>query len=189
MGWANENGSVVQEKVGLCAACHGPTGVSTNPIWPNLAGQHALYLKKQLYDLKAGKQRFSDVMAPFVASLSEEDIASLALFYSKQVAPISKTEVINTRGAQLYRGGDSKKQIPACIACHGPSGLGNGYAGFPSVAGQQVDYTISQLQAFKNKARTNDLSAMMQTISARMDENDMKAVAEYMCGLESSKEK
>ncbi len=46
-----------QEKSTLCAACHGPKGVSTNPLWPSLAGQHEGYLKKQLLDFKDNKKR------------------------------------------------------------------------------------------------------------------------------------
>ncbi len=172
-----------QEKATLCAACHGPTGVSVNAMWPNLAGQHMTYLIKQLHDLKEGKLRHSPIMAPFVAALTDDDMASLALFYSKQSAPKHHKNKKNTRGAQLYRVGDTKKHITACIACHGPKGRGNDLAGFPVLSGQQVDYSIQQLQAFKEKSRQNDLNAMMRMISGRMSDEDMKAVSQYVSSL------
>lgn len=96
-----------QEKSAVCAACHGQNGISTNAQWPNLAGQHSTYLIKQLKDFKSGTLRSSSVMAPFVAGLNDEDIASLALYYSKQTLPIVKNEEGMQRGMQLYRGGRS----------------------------------------------------------------------------------
>ena len=170
-----------QEKATMCAACHGPTGVSMNPMWPNLAGQHAAYLVKQLRDIKTGSLRHADIMMPFVASLSDDDMASLALFYSKQPPSIpGGAQQEEPRGVQLYRMGDVEKKITACIACHGPSGTGNEEAGFPSLTGQHASYAIQQLQAFKENTRQNDLNAIMRTISARMSMEDMKAVADYL---------
>ncbi len=70
-----------REKAALCAACHGPNGISSNPLWPNLAGQHEAYLAKQIRDFRDGARE--DIsMQPFVAQLSEQDIADLAAFYA-----------------------------------------------------------------------------------------------------------
>lgn len=173
-----------QEKSTLCAACHGPAGVSTMPEWPNLAGQHPPYTIKQLHDYQEGKHRQAGVMGPIVAQLTEQDISDLATYYAKQPIPQGITpQKYLKRGEQLYRGGDFDKHITACIACHGPTGQGNAQAGFPVVAGQQVGYTVAQLQAFKDKVRSNDLNAIMRDISARMDVDDMTAVAHYINGL------
>ena len=70
-----------REKAALCAACHGPNGISVNPLWPNLAGQHEAYLAKQIRDFRDGVRE--DIsMQPFVTGLSEQDIADLAAFYA-----------------------------------------------------------------------------------------------------------
>ena len=70
-----------RDKAALCAACHGPNGISSNPLWPNLAGQHEAYLQKQIRDFRDGVRE--DIsMQPFVAQLSEQDIADLAAFYA-----------------------------------------------------------------------------------------------------------
>lgn len=167
-----------------CAACHGQTGVSTNPLWPNLAGQHASYLIHQLEDFKKGITRNAALMTALSASLTEQEFKDLADFYAKQPLPHGTTpEKFLKRGELLYRGGDFDKQITACIACHGPKGTGNAQAGFPVLSGQQALYTIQQLQAFKDGKRSNDLNSIMRTISSRMSQEDMEAVAYYVQGL------
>ena len=172
------------EKAALCTACHGVQGNSTNPDWPNIAGQHSSYLKKQLLDYKKGKTRTAPTMTAIVAGLSDKDIEDLSRFYAglprgTGTVPIKYLK----RGEALYRGGDLEKQITACVACHGPNGLGNKEAGFPALSGQHASYLRLQLEAFKNKARLNDYNAIMRDISLRMDKDDMEAVAFYMQGL------
>lgn len=172
------------KKSNACAACHGERGVSNQPQWPNLAGQYATYLLKQLQDYKQGTTRQNAVMKAQVANLSEQDMQKLAVFYSKlPYAEGSTPTAYLNRGQQLYRGGDFAKHITACIACHGPKGTGNGEAGFPVLSGQEPQYTIQQLQAFKDNTRRNDLNSIMRDISAKMNEEDMKAVAYYIAGL------
>ena len=173
-----------REKSMVCAACHGATGISINPVWPSLAGQHAPYLIKELRDFKLKKGRDDPTMTPMSINLSEQDMADLAIFYAKQPLPTGSTpQKYLTRGEQLYRGGDFNKHITACIACHGPKGTGNAQAGFPVLCGQHAAYTILQLQAFKVNKRSNDLNSIMRDISARMDTDDMEAVAHYIAGL------
>ena len=173
-----------QNKSTICAACHGSNGISINPMWPNLAGQHSRYLAKQLHDFKQNHGRNAPTMGPMVAHLNEQDMDDLAAYYSKQPLPEGITpKKYLKRGERLYRGGDFSKHITACIACHGPSGHGNAEAGFPSLSGQNAAYTILQLQAFKDKKRCNDLNSIMQNISGRMDVDDMTAVANYIAGL------
>ncbi len=173
-----------QEKSTVCAACHGATGISINPLWPNLAGQHATYLVKQLHDFKNMKTRNAPTMTPMVTNLTEQDMNDLAAFYARQPLPEGSTpQKYLKRGEQLYRGGDFSKHITACIACHGPAGLGNAQANFPVLSGQHAAYTVQQLQAFKDKKRSNDLNSIMRDISARMSLEDMQAVANYVAGL------
>lgn len=181
---AANNANKMPEKAALCSACHGPNGNSTNPVWPNIAGQHSSYLDKQLHDYKQGTTRKDPTMAAIVANLSDMDMSELARYYSTQpIMESSVPEKYLKRGEQLYRGGDFDKHITACIACHGPRGTGNAEAGFPLLSGQHAPYTILQLEAFKNKTRQNDLNAIMRDISSKMDPEDMKAVAWYIQGL------
>ena len=173
-----------QEKSIICAACHGPTGISNNPEWPTLSGQHANYLIKQLNNFKAQQGRSLPAMSAMVLNLSPQDMDDLAAFYANQPLPEGATpKQYLKRGEQLYRGGDFSKHITACIACHGPKGHGNAEASFPALSGQHAAYTILQLQAFKNHSRQNDLNAIMQDISSHMSTEDMTAVAHYIEGL------
>jgi cytochrome c553 len=70
-------------KSAICSSCHGPAGISSNPMWPNLAGQHEAYLAKQIKDFRDGKRK-DPMMAPMVAALSDDDIANLAAYYAAQ---------------------------------------------------------------------------------------------------------
>lgn len=177
------NSLAQDDKVTLCAACHGPQGISTTIQWPNLAGQHPKYLSKQLKDMQTG-QRSVPTMQGIVASLQEQDIKELADYYAKIPAAQGSTpQKYLKRGEQLYRGGDFNKRISACIACHGPKGTGNAQAGFPLIAGQHAAYTMQQLFAFKNGSRSNDLNHIMHDISKKMNKEDMEAVAHYIEGL------
>lgn len=172
------------EKATLCTACHGLQGNSSNQEWPNIAGQHSSYLKKQLLDYKKGKTRTAPTMLAIVAGLTDKDIEELSLYYASLPGATGRVpQKYLKRGEVLYRGGDLDKHIAACIACHGPNGHGNKQAGFPVLSGQHATYLRLQLEAFKNKARLNDYNAIMRDISARMDKEDMEAVAFYMQGL------
>ena len=69
-------------KAAVCAACHGQSGISSNPLWPNLAGQQEAYLAKQIKAFRDGER--TDVsMQPFVANLTDQDIEDLAAYYAK----------------------------------------------------------------------------------------------------------
>lgn len=178
------NSASVQDKIVVCNACHGPQGVSVNPLWPSLAGQHAPYLLKQMMDFKQNRGRSSPLMATALADLTEQDMNEIAAFYAQLPTPdalIPKKDF--NRGQQLYRGGDFSKHITACIACHGPKGTGNTEANFPALSGQQAPYLTLQLQAFKNHQRQNDLNSIMRDIAKRMSLEDMQAVSNYAAGL------
>ena len=174
-----------QEKAEMvCAACHGKDGNSINPLWPNLAGQHPKYLVMQMQAFKLAKQRKDASMMGMMMPLSEQDMQNVAAYFAKQPRKIGQADPKTLkRGQQLYRGGDSGKQISACIACHGPKGTGNEQAGFPALSGQHAAYIVAQLQEYKAGKRTTDLNHIMRDIASRMDKADMEAVANYISGL------
>ena len=70
-------------KAVICSACHGIDGNSPNPLWPHLAGQHAVYLAKQMKAFRDG-QRKDPVMAPMAMALSDTDIEDLSAYYASQ---------------------------------------------------------------------------------------------------------
>lgn len=173
-----------EDRAQVCGACHGAQGISVNPEWPHLAGQHAAYLIKELHDFKRGDTRNAPTMTPLTAYLTDEDIENIAAYYAqRQRAHGNTPKAYLARGETLYRTGDRSKQITACIACHGPDGKGNAQAGFPMLCGQQPAYTTQQLQAFKSGKRSNDISSIMHNISSHMSDDDMDAVAHYLAGM------
>lgn len=70
-------------KSATCVTCHGPGGVSINPLWPNLAGQHEAYLAGQIKAFRDGV-RSDPLMTPMVAALTDADIANLAAYFAAQ---------------------------------------------------------------------------------------------------------
>lgn len=172
----------------VCAGCHGPDGNSAIPTNPNLAGQHAEYITKQLTNFKAvgGKpaERNNPIMGGMVAALSTEDMANLGAYFSKQTPrpDTAKDKGLAEKGQKLYRGGNAATGVPACAACHSPNGAGIP-AQYPRLAGQHVEYTLAQLKAFRAEERTNDINKIMRTIAAKMSDQEMKEVAEYVAGL------
>lgn len=184
MIYAQEEQEKTLNKAIVCTACHGQEGNSSNPEWPNIAGQHPKYFVKQLQDMQNSSLRDAPTMNALAATLSAQDMDDLATYYAKMpLAQGSTPKEFVSRGEQLYRGGDFAKRVTACIACHGPKGTGNAQAGFPLLSGQHAAYTVLQLQAFKSGKRKNDLNHIMQNISSRMSAEDMEAVAHYIEGL------
>ena len=171
-------------KVATCVACHAKDGNSLNPIWPKLAGQHVIYTVKQLEEFKQGEKgpRNNASMQSMAAVLSDSDMIDIATYFSKQKIVVGKVDLKWVeRGQQLYRGGDLKRGISACAACHGPRGEGNLLAKFPALSGQHAGYTQEQLKHFKNGIRRN--GPMMTDIAKRMQNKDIQAVSAYIEGL------
>lgn len=170
-------------KSAACAACHGADGNSAAPTFPKLAGQGANYLAKQLADFKSGERK-NAIMQGQVAALSDADMTNLAAYYASQTPKLGKTkpEFVEL-GEKLYRGGNTKSGVPACMSCHGPKGVGNAPAKFPALRGQFAGYTESTLKAFRNGERSNDAGQMMRNIAAKMSNDEIKAISEYVVGL------
>lgn len=206
-------------KVAVCAACHGPGGASTTPAFPKLAGQHEGYLYQQMVDVQNG-DRIVASMVGILDGLTDQDLQDIAAYYAAQ--PISYGRVVNPNpvntdglteeevasaeqaalnkvielGEKLYYGGNPDTGVPACAACHSPSGLGNKMAGYPQLGGQHADYTAKQLYAFQagylyergqamsEDMRVNDGDTMiMRTTAFKLKEHEIEALANYIQGL------
>lgn len=171
------------QKAAVCGACHGVTGNSVNPEWPNLAGQPEAYVVAQLKAFKEGK-RSNALMTPMAVALSEKDMQDLGAHFAQQTPTGLEADPSNWKtGEKLYRGGDPARGIPACIACHGPQGRGNGPAGYPALRGQHGVYAYAQLKAFKGGARSSAGNDIMVSVTDRMTDEEMRALASYLQGL------
>jgi cytochrome c553 len=165
----------------VCAACHGPDGNSIAPIYPKLAQQHPEYIVKQLTEFKAGK-RANPIMLGFASTLSEEDMKNIAYWVSAKPSKpgFAKEKDLVTLGERIYRGGIADRQVPACAGCHSPNGAGIP-AQYPRLAGQNADYAVAQLTAFRDGVRINSLQ--MTGVAAKLNDREIKAVSDYIAGL------
>lgn len=171
----------------VCAACHGPGGNSVNPVWPKLAGQHAGYTFKQLQAFKLPQPespRFNAIMHAQVQALDEETMKNLAAYFATQTMQVGAADpALVETGERIYRGGIPEKNVPACIACHGPAGDGNAAANYPKIGGQHAAYMVNQLKLYASGERRTDPNQMMRNIASLMSEEEMQAVASYVQGL------
>ena len=166
----------------VCGACHTADGSRGSPANPILQGQHPEYLVKQLTEFKSGK-RDSAVMKGMASTLSDEDMKNVAAFYAaKQAKPgTAKSKDLVTLGEKIYRGGIADRKVPACAGCHSPSGAGIP-AQYPRLASQHADYTELQLKNFRDGVRKNN--AVMTGVAAKMNDREIKAVSDYIAGLQ-----
>ena len=178
-------------KAAVCSACHGPNGNSTNPDWPRLAGQSAVYIVEQLRLFRSGV-RNNPVMKPLASSLSDQDIDDLAVYYEAQTPVGLEADPSYWKaGEALYLRGDRAHEVPACVACHGPVGRGNLSAGYPSLRAQQSVYVVKQLNDYASGARytatkpetASRNGVMMFTIARRLSPEQIRDVASYVQGM------
>lgn len=181
--YADDAADAGKSKAAVCGACHGMDGNSASPQFPKLAGQNASYIQAQLANFKSGKRQ-NAIMQGQAANLSEQDMAAVAAYFSSQKVSVGEADAGQVKqGEQLYRNGNRDKDVPACLACHGPTGAGNLPMKVPSLAGQHSAYVVAQLQNYANGSRSTDPNKMMETIAGRLSPADMQAVAAYIEGL------
>ncbi|WP_219136103.1 cytochrome c [Janthinobacterium sp. UMAB-60] len=167
-----------------CVSCHGAAGNSTITVNPKLAGQHESYIYKQLVDFTT-PERNQPVMTTYAKMLSDADKKNIAAYLGAQLSKpgAAKNKDTIDLGKKIYRGGIASKQVAACASCHGATGNGIPVQ-YPRIAGQHQDYTVAQLTMFRStKADARKNSAQMHTIAARMSDDEIAAVADYIAGL------
>lgn len=173
-------------KAPVCFACHGPGGNGAiNPEWPKLAGQHSSYIAEQLGEFK-GAQRKNPVMLGQASALSDADMSNLAAYFAAQpaVPGVASKDAIAV-AQPLYRAGDAARGIPACAACHGPTGAGNAAAQFPRIGGQNSAYAANQLKSYKSGERgAAGKGQIMATIAAKLSDQEIQALSSYVSGLQ-----
>ncbi len=175
-------------KVEVCTACHAADGNSVIPAYPKLAGQGERYLLRQLRAIKRGDWNIP-LMAGQLDTMSDQDLQDIAAFYADgRMSPGATDPDLLQHGQQIYRAGIAARGVPACMACHSPTGAGNAPAGYPHLAGQHAEYILERLEQYRDgKAEYerpyDETARIMSDVTAGMLYNDMKAVASYIQGL------
>ncbi|MCG9695583.1 c-type cytochrome [Shewanella sp. Isolate11] len=170
----------------LCGSCHGPTGQGVEPLGPRLAGLSAEYISQQIKLFQTGKRQ-NATMAPMSMTLQGDAIEQVAQYFSSQevalVTPHLRGEsaVYANPTIKLVYQGDWDRLIPACVTCHGPSGLGGGQ--FPRLAGQQASYIKTQLLAWQAETRSGDADNMMGNIAKKLTVKEIDELAKYFAEI------
>lgn len=171
-----------------CGACHGADGNSASPF-PKLAGLGEKYLLKQMRDIRDGVRSVPTMVGQLDGKV-DQDLADIAAFFSSQTRSGGQTDpALLALGAKVFRSGVAERNVPACMACHSPTGQGNAPAGFPALAGQHAQYVADQLRAYRKgyedpAGRTNDGDAkIMRTIAFGLSDKEIDAVSSYVAGL------
>jgi cytochrome c553 len=184
LGNPNIEATVLAQQV--CSNCHGMMGNAVSPNFPNLAGQVEPYVVAQLNSFKSRNRRDPagfEYMWGLSRSLSDQQIAGLAAYYAAQSPRPSPQEGTASQieaGRVLFESGASDNQVPPCVGCHGPKGLGQG--AFPRLAGQHADYVVKQLTGFQ---RTDDRpdGAVMKVVAHNLTAQNIVNVASYVQSL------
>lgn len=198
--WGDANNGATL--AGACAACHGLDGNAMQQNAPRIAGQNELFVARQLALFKSGErnQNLAALMAPFAMPLSPQDMRDLGAHYATQAsgAGVADDTVITDAdspyegmkfyevGQKLYRQGDFARDLPACMACHGPSGGGNPGPGYPHVGGQDANYVAQRLQLYRDGNSNRQDPAqfdLMAGISKKLTDLEIQALGSYMQGL------
>jgi cytochrome c553 len=157
-----------------CAICHGPTGLSRADS-PNLAGQYASVVYKQLRDFKDGV-RVNAVMTPFAVNLSEQDMQDLAAYYHYLPRLPPYHPVSEVPAPRIVVSGAPLRGIAPCGSCHGSI---ENKRGSPWLEGQSEQYIKAQLAAFASNTRHNDISEQMRIVARAMTPEEIDQAAKY----------
>ena len=167
------------EVVAACAACHGERGIAPDPQFPNLAGQSAAAIYKQLHDYKSGS-RVNDIMTGMAQALEDQQILDVAAHFASSTAQAVDPTRAPFTGAlvvSLVERGDPARGIPACNACHGAAA--GGPIETPTLSRQSQDYLGRQLHAFKSGDRRNDIYTRMRSIASKLTDPEIDALAAF----------
>jgi cytochrome c553 len=165
----------------VCAACHGADGNSLTSANPSLAAQGEQYIAAQLAAFKSGA-RANAIMQGMAAGLTPADMRAVGAYYARQKLTkpaVARDQKLALEGQQIWRAGVKKLDVPACAGCHSANGAGLP-AQYPRIAGQWPEYTLETLKQYAAGTRKN---AVMQSIVQRLNEHQLKALAEYGAGM------
>lgn len=180
---ANPNVSGQTIAMQVCSNCHGATGNSVSPNFPNLAAQQDDYLVAQLQGFKGHSRQDPagfEYMWGLSHNLTDQQIQQLAAHFAglklEQQGVEGKPEHI-AAGKAIFSGGIPAQSIPPCSSCHGHDGMGTAAA--PRIAGQHLDYLIKQLKVFQ---RTNERpeGSVMKVVAHGLTGDNIKNVSAYL---------
>lgn len=170
----------------VCSNCHGVTGNSTSPQFPNLAGQMPAYLVSQLESFRSHDRQDpagAEFMWGISRNLSDEQIRGLADYFANQDParqPVEGRAARIEAGRTIFDEGLPAKNVAPCASCHGSDGQGRDV--FPRLAGQHLDYLVRQLLVFQRTRQRPESGAMMG-VAHDLAKSEIEDVAAYLQAL------
>ncbi len=158
-----------QDKLAVCAACHGANGISEIPGTPSLAGQPVNFTEYQLIFFRYD-QRKSEAMAPYAQPLTDDEIKKFGEYFTALPPPPAAPDndpAATKAGAELENG--------HCKSCHTPTGQGD----VPRLDGQREDYFVKAMQDYKSGARSGRGLGVMPEIADGMSADEMRILGHY----------
>jgi cytochrome c553 len=166
----------IEEKVKLCATCHGEKGVPINKHIPVIWGQNEGYLYLQLRDFKSGARK-NPLMGPIAATLEKQDMKDLAAHFTKLKWPnLGQPEA----APDMTKKAESSASSIGCRGCHLDHFQGDGTTA--RLAGQWQEYLQQTMMAFRDGSRGNNpgMSDLMKAAAP----DDIEALSKYLAGLQ-----
>jgi len=155
-----------------CAGCHGEGGISKTGGVPNLVGLDPKFLVGAMQAYKSGHRK-NEMMKTLLEAVSETEMNNIALYYALQKPAKAQTPSQGDKAA-------GKAAAADCGGCHGDLGV-SGSPATPSLAGQDAEYLVDALKAYKSAMRSDDT---MKSLAGAMDEKAMKNIAAYYASLQ-----
>lgn len=166
----------------LCSVCHGPRGITSSELFPQLAAQPAPYLMEQMKafrDKSRQDENAKKFMWGIASRLSDDDIQHLATFYEAQ-RPVHQGKISDQvkydAGKNIFMNGHPEKGVPPCMACHGEKWEGK--VSTPRLGGQHEAYLKRQLMVFYGNERP--AATAMHEVVKGLTEKDVEAIAQYL---------
>jgi cytochrome c553 len=178
------NSVMGNNKSELCQGCHGENGISLDEMAPNLAGQYAHYIAKELRNFQTGA-RTHQIMSALAATINDAELIDISSYFANQKKMKGNGSGDNPVGKKLFLKGDPARKIPACENCHGVNGKGlaPNISTFPVIGGQHKEYLRAQLINWRSGERSNSPNGMMNKFAGPLTDDEIEALADYISGL------
>jgi cytochrome c553 len=192
----DESPEVVKQRIGtgdpvagktrseLCQGCHGEFGLSQEDLIPNLAGQYAPYIGKQLRNFQSGA-RTHQIMNAMAKTIDDAELIDIAAYFSSQKKMQGNGKGENPVAKNLFTKGDPARGIPPCMSCHGVNGKGQApnVATYPVIGGQHKGYLRTQLIHWRSGERSNSPDGVMNKVAKSLTDNEIESLTDYISGL------
>jgi cytochrome c553 len=173
-----------KNKSELCQGCHGEKGVSLDEMVPNLSGQYAYYIAKELRNFQSGV-RTHLIMSDLAKTINDAELTDIATYFASQKKMQGNGPGNNPAGKKLFLKGDPSRKIPACESCHGVNGKGKApnISTYPVIGGQHKEYLRAQLVNWRSGERSNSPGSIMNSFAKPLTDAEIEALADYLSGL------